>query len=119
MNAQHQAEEAVAARCVEAQGRFDLEACRQKPLNKLSNTEGRAVLVKHFICRWAVKDGRSTTFEVCDVSEFNEAHQDDPVRYASAAHRQGRQSAPRGRLITGAAVPFVNFTAPGAYEHVS
>lgn len=53
----------------------DLEACWQKPLNTLSSTEGRAVLVKHFTYHWAVKDGRSTTFEVCDVFEFNEAHQ--------------------------------------------
>ncbi len=40
--------------------------------NTLMSTEGKPVLIKHFTYHWAVKDGRETTFEVCDVFEFNE-----------------------------------------------
>ena len=29
-------------------------------------------MVKHFTFTWAVKDGRKTTFEACDVFEFDE-----------------------------------------------
>ncbi len=29
-------------------------------------------MIKHFTYHWAVKDGRSTTFEACDVFEFDE-----------------------------------------------
>lgn len=53
----------------------DLKASWQKPHNTLASCEGKPVLVKHFTYHWAVKDGRSTTFEVCDVFEFNEHNQ--------------------------------------------
>ena len=29
-------------------------------------------MIKHFTYHWAVKDGRETTFEVCDVFEFDD-----------------------------------------------
>lgn len=32
-------------------------------------------MIKHFTYHWAVKDGRNTTLEVCDVFEFNENNQ--------------------------------------------
>lgn len=53
----------------------DLKASWQKLHNTLASCEGKPVLVKHFTCNWVVKNGRSTTFEVCDVFEFNEQNQ--------------------------------------------
>ena len=50
----------------------DVEKSWQKPHNTLISTEGKPVIIKHFTYHWAVKDGRNTTFEACDVFEFNE-----------------------------------------------
>lgn len=50
----------------------DLSASWQKAHNTLMSCEDKPVMVKHFTYHWAVKDGRSTTFEVCDVFEFDE-----------------------------------------------
>lgn len=53
----------------------DLQASWQKAHNTLVSCEDKPVMIKHFTYHWAVKDGRSTTFEVCDVFEFNERNQ--------------------------------------------
>ncbi len=50
----------------------DVEKSYQIPHNTLISTEGKPTMIKHFTYHWATKDGRSTTFEVCDVFEFNE-----------------------------------------------
>lgn len=50
----------------------DVNKSYQVPHNTLISSEGKAVVVKHFTYHWVVKDGRETTFEVCDVFEFNE-----------------------------------------------
>ena len=50
----------------------DIEKSYQIPHNTLISTEGKPTMIKHFTYHWAVKDGRSTTFEVCDVFEFDE-----------------------------------------------
>lgn len=50
----------------------DIEKSYQVPHNTLMSTEGKPTMIKHFTYHWATKDGRSTTFEVCDVFEFNE-----------------------------------------------
>ena len=50
----------------------DVEKSWQKTHNTLISTEGKSVMIKHFTYHWAVKDGRNTTFEVCDVFEFDE-----------------------------------------------
>ena len=50
----------------------DVKASAQIPHNTLLSTEGKPVMVKHFTFTWAVKDGRKTTFEACDVFEFDE-----------------------------------------------
>ncbi len=50
----------------------DVEKSSQIPHNTLLSTEGKPVMIKHFTYHWVVKDGRQTTFEVCDVFEFNE-----------------------------------------------
>ena len=53
----------------------DVKKSWQKPHNTLISTEGKPVMIKHFTYHWAVKDGRNTTFEACDVFEFNENNQ--------------------------------------------
>lgn len=53
----------------------DGEKSGQIAHNTLISTEGRPVMIKHFTYNWAVKDGRKTTFEVCDVFEFNDKNQ--------------------------------------------
>ena len=50
----------------------DVEKSYQIQHNTLMSTEGKPLMIKHFTYHWAVKDGRNTTFEVCDVFEFNE-----------------------------------------------
>lgn len=50
----------------------DIEKSYQVPHNTLMSTEGKPTMIKHFTYHWATKDGSSTTFEVCDVFEFNE-----------------------------------------------
>ena len=50
----------------------DIEKSYQVPHNTLMSTEGKPTMIKHFTYHWATKDGRSTTFEVCDLFEFNE-----------------------------------------------
>lgn len=50
----------------------DIEKSSQTPHNTLISTEGKPTTIKHFTYHWVVKDGRETTFEVCDVFEFNE-----------------------------------------------
>ena len=50
----------------------DVEKSYQIPHNTMISTEGKPTMIKHFTYHWAVKDGRATTFEVCDVFEFNE-----------------------------------------------
>ena len=50
----------------------DVEKSYQIPHNTLISTEGKPTMIKHFTYHWAVKDGRATTFEACDVFEFNE-----------------------------------------------
>ncbi len=50
----------------------DVEKSYQIPHNTLISTEGKPTMIKHFTYHWVVKDGRETTFEVCDVFEFNE-----------------------------------------------
>ena len=50
----------------------DGEKSSQIPHNTLISTEGQPTMIKHFTYNWAVKDGRHTTFEVCDVFEFDE-----------------------------------------------
>ncbi len=50
----------------------DIEKSYQIPHNTMLSAEGKSTMIKHFTYHWAVKDGRSTTFEVCDVFEFND-----------------------------------------------
>lgn len=50
----------------------DITKSSQTPHNTLISTEGKTTMIKHFTYHWVVKDGRETTFEVCDVFEFNE-----------------------------------------------
>lgn len=50
----------------------DVEKSYQIPHNTMISTEGKPTMIKHFTYHWAVKDGRSTTFEACDVFEFDE-----------------------------------------------
>ena len=50
----------------------DVKKSWQKLHNTLVSTEGKPVMIKHFTYHWAIKDGHETTFEVCDVFEFNE-----------------------------------------------
>lgn len=50
----------------------DVKKSSQIPHDTLLSTEGKPVMIKHFTYHWVVKDGRQTTFEVCDVFEFNE-----------------------------------------------
>lgn len=50
----------------------DVAKSYQIPHNTMISTEGKPTMIKHFTYHWAVKDGRSTTFEVCDVFEFDE-----------------------------------------------
>lgn len=50
----------------------DVKKSWQKLHNTLVSTEGKPVMIKHFTYHWAVKDGRETTFEVCDVFEFDD-----------------------------------------------
>lgn len=50
----------------------DIEKSYQIPHNTMISTEGKPTMIKHFTYHWAVKDGRSTTFEACDVFEFDE-----------------------------------------------
>ena len=49
----------------------DVEKSYQIPHNTMISTEGKPTMIKHFTYHWAVKDGRSTTFEACDVFEFD------------------------------------------------
>lgn len=50
----------------------DIKKSSQIPHNTLISTEGKPTMIKHFTYHWVLKDGRETTFEVCDVFEFNE-----------------------------------------------
>lgn len=50
----------------------DIEKSYQIPHNTMISTEGKPTMIKHFTYHWAVKDGRATTFEACDVFEFDE-----------------------------------------------
>lgn len=50
----------------------DGQKSSQIPHNTLVSTEEKSVLIKHFTYNWTIKDGRKTTFEVCDVFEFDE-----------------------------------------------
>lgn len=50
----------------------DVQKSYQIPHNTLISTENKDVMIKHFTYHWAVKDGRNTTFEACDVFEFND-----------------------------------------------
>lgn len=50
----------------------DVDKSYQISHNTMLSADGKSTMIKHFTYHWATKDGRETTFEVCDVFEFND-----------------------------------------------